>query len=160
MEAKVKDAEARLVALGVTLPVPAAPVANYAPSTQSGRLLFISGQLPFGPDGKVAKAHIGKAGGAVSLEDAQAAARLCAINVLAQAKAALGGLDRLSRCLRLTGYVAAAADFVAIPGVVNGASDLMVEALGEAGRHARSAVGVAQLPLDCVVEIEATFEID
>jgi enamine deaminase RidA (YjgF/YER057c/UK114 family) len=156
----MSEVEARLKALGVILPVPAAPVANYAPFTQSGRLLFISGQLPMGPDGKIAADHIGKAGGAVSLATAQAAARLCAINALAQAKAALGDLDRLSRCLRLTGYVAAAPEFVAIPGVVNGASDLIVEALGAAGRHARSAVGVAQLPLDCVVEIEATFETD
>jgi enamine deaminase RidA (YjgF/YER057c/UK114 family) len=156
----MSDVEGRLKALGLILPVPAAPVANYVPFTQSGRLLFISGQLPFGPDNKIAQEHTGRVGGPVSQEAAQVAARLCAINALAQAKAALGSLNRLTRCLRLTGYVAAAPGFVAIPAVVNGASDLMVEALGDLGRHARSAVGVAQLPLDCVVEIEATFEID
>jgi enamine deaminase RidA (YjgF/YER057c/UK114 family) len=157
-EAKMSDVEARLKAIGLTLPVPAAPVANYVPSTLSGKLLFVSGQLPFGPDGKIADAHTGKVGGAVAPDAAQEAARLCAINALAQAKAALGALGRLSRCLRLTGYVAAAPGFVAIPAVVNGASDFMGEAMGEAGRHARSAVGVAVLPLDSPVELELVVE--
>ena len=152
-------AEQRLADLGLTLPTPAAPVANYVPFVRSGNLLFISGQLPYGADGKLDQAHVGKVGAAVLAEDGYAAARQCAINILAQAKAALGSLDAIVRCVRLTGFVAAAPGFVAIPAIVNGASDLMVAVLGEKGRHARSAVGVAQLPLDSAVEIEATFEV-
>jgi enamine deaminase RidA (YjgF/YER057c/UK114 family) len=148
---------ARLEALGLALPPAAAPVANYVPFARTGNLLFISGQLPVA-GGKVDPAHQGKLGAKVSLEAGQAAARLAALNVLSQANAAVGDLRKL-RALRLGGFVNAAADFQEIPQVVNGASDFFVDVLGEKGKHARAAVGVAQLPLDACVEIEATFEI-
>jgi enamine deaminase RidA (YjgF/YER057c/UK114 family) len=151
-------AEDRLAALGVVLPFPAAPVANYLPFVISGSLLFVSGQLAFGPDGKLDPVHTGKLGVAVSNTAGQAAARLCAINIFAQAKAALGDLDRISRCIRLGGFVNAAPGFTNLAGVMNGASDFIVAVLGDKGRHARSTVGVAELPLDCAVEIEALFE--
>jgi enamine deaminase RidA (YjgF/YER057c/UK114 family) len=149
----------RLAALGISLPSPAAPVANYLPFVISGSLLVISGQLAFGPDGKVGSAHSGKLGATVSNDAGQAAARLCAINILAQAKVALGDLDRISRCIRLGGFINAAPDFTNLAAVMNGASDLMVEVFGDKGRHARSTIGVATLPLDSSVEIEALFEI-
>ena len=152
-------AEDRLAAMGVVLPSPAAPVANYLPFVVSGSLLAVSGQLPIGPNGRLDPAHTGKLGVEVSSKAGQAAARLCAINILAQAKAALGDLDRISRCVRLGGFVNAAPGFANLAGVINGASDLMVDVLGDKGRHARSTVGVAELPLDCAVEIEALFEI-
>jgi len=148
---------ARLAARGLALPPAAAPVANYVPFARSGNLLFISGQLPIAV-GKVDLAHQGKLGGAVSLEAGQAAARLAALNVLAQANAAVGDLAKL-RAVRLGGFVNSVPDFQQIPQVVNGASDLFAAVLGENGKHARAAVGVAQLPLDAAVEIEATFEI-
>ncbi len=151
--------EARLTALGITLPSPAAPVANYLPFVVSGSMLFISGQLAFGPDAKLDPAHIGKVGAAVSETDGKAAARLCVINILAQAKVALGSLDKISRCVRLGGFINAAPGFTSLPGVMNGASDFIVEVLGDSGRHARSTVGIAELPLNCAVEIEALFEI-
>jgi enamine deaminase RidA (YjgF/YER057c/UK114 family) len=151
--------EDRLAALGISLPSPAAPVANYVPFVRSGNLLFVSGQLPIGPDGAIDPAAVGKLGGGLSVEQGQAAAKLCAINVLAQAKAALGSLDRIVRCVRVTGFVAASPGFASIPAVVNGASDLFVAALNDRGRHARSAVGVAQLPLDAAVELEVTLEV-
>lgn len=151
--------EARLTALGITLPSPAAPVANYLPFVVSGSMLFISGQLAFGPDAKLDPAHIGKVGAAVSETDGKAAARLCVINILAQAKVALGSLDKISRCVRLGGFINAAPGFTSLPGVMNGASDFIVEVLGDSGRHARSTVGIAELPLNCSVEIEALFEI-
>ncbi len=150
--------EARLETLKITLPKAAAPVANYVPFVISGPILIISGQLAFGPDGKLDPAHVGKVGGAVSVEAGRAAAERCAINILAQAKAALGDLDRIRRCLRLSGFINVAPGFSQIAGVMNGASDLMVAALGDAGRHARSTIGVAELPLDSAVEIEAMFE--
>lgn len=151
--------ESRLATLGITLPQAAAPVANYVPAVVSGSLLVISGQLAL-VEGKVQPAHRGKLGAGVSDEDGKAAARLCAINLLAQAKAALGGdLGRIRRCIRLGGFINATPDFASLPLIMNGASDLMVEALGDAGRHARTTVGVAQLPLDCAVEVEAMFEI-
>jgi enamine deaminase RidA (YjgF/YER057c/UK114 family) len=150
---------ARLESLKITLPKAAAPVANYVPFVISGPILIISGQLAFGPDGKLDPAHAGKVGGAVSVEAGRAAAERCAINILAQAKAALGDLDRIRRCLRLGGFINVASGFSQIAGVMNGASDLMVAALGDAGRHARSTIGVAELPLDSAVEIEAMFEI-
>jgi enamine deaminase RidA (YjgF/YER057c/UK114 family) len=153
-------AEDRLVALGVSLPSPAAPVANYVPFVISGSLLVISGQLCFGPDGKLDPAHIGKLGTQVSSASGQTAARLCAINILAQAKAALGDLNRISRCVRLGGFINAAPGFTNLASVMNGASDFMVEVLGDNGRHARSTVGVAELPLNCAVEVEALFEIE
>lgn len=151
--------EARLASLNVTLPASAPPVANYVPYVISGHLLVISGQLAFGNDGKLAPDHIGKVGGNVSGDTGRAAARRCAINVLAQAKAALGDLDRIRRCVRLGGFICAAPGFSQVAAVMNGASDFMVEVLGDAGRHARTTVGVAELPLDCVVEVDAIFEI-
>ena len=152
-------AEDRLAALGIALPSPAAPVANYLPFVISGSLLVVSGQLAFGPNGKIDPIHTGKLGAAVSSHAGQAAARLCAINILAQAKAALGDLERISRCLRLGGFINAAPSFTNLAGVMNGASDFIVEVLGDKGRHARSTIGVAELPLDCAVEIEALLEI-
>lgn len=148
---------ARLAALGLTLPPAAAPVANYVPFSRVGDLLFVSGQLPMGPNG-IDPAHKGKLGAAVSLEAGQAAARQAGLNVLAQANAAAGGLERL-RAVRIGGYVNCAPDFASLPQVVNGASDLFAAVLGENGRHARFAVGVAQLPLDAAVEVEGIFEI-
>ena len=154
----MSEVEKRLKALGVTLPTAAAPVANYVPAVITGNLLMISGQVCFGQDGKLAPAHTGKVGGGVSPELGKEAARLCAINLLAQAKAALGDLDRITRCIRLGGFINAAADFTALPAVMNGASDLMVQALADKGRHARTTVGVAVLPMDCAVEVEGMFE--
>jgi enamine deaminase RidA (YjgF/YER057c/UK114 family) len=151
--------EDNLAREGIELPSPAAPVANYVPAVIAGSLLVISGQLCF-VGGKLLPAHRGKLGDEVSVEAGQEAARLCAINLLAQAKTALGGdLDRIRRCIRLGGFINALPDFNMLPQVMNGASDLMVLALGDAGRHARTTVGVAQLPMDCAVEVEAMFEI-
>lgn len=151
--------EQTLKSLGITLPVPAAPVANYVGYVRTGNLLVISGQIPFGADGKISPAHLGHLGRDVGLEDAQAAAKLCAINILAQAQAALGSLNKITRCVRLGGFVNATPDFLALPAVVNGASDLMVAVLGDKGRHARAAVGVSALPLNCCVEVDAMFEV-
>ena len=149
----------RLHELGIVLPAPAAPIATYVPAVICGHLLVISGQLALGPHG-VAPEHKGKLGGAVSAEHGTAAARLCAINLLAQAKAALGGdLSRIVRCVRLGGFVNCTPDFSALPAIMNGASDLMVAVLGDKGRHARTTVGVAMLPLDCAVEVDAIFDI-
>lgn len=154
------NVENRLAAMGITLPNPVAPVANYVPFRRSGTLLVISGQVCMGPDGKLADRHKGKLGGAVSPEAGTEAARFCAINVLAQARVALDGdLDRIKACLRLGGFIAATPDFTPLPQIMNGASDLMVAALGEAGRHARTTVGVPVLPMDCAVEVEAMFEV-
>jgi enamine deaminase RidA (YjgF/YER057c/UK114 family) len=149
--------DAQLAALGLTLPAAAAPVANYVPVRQSGNLLFVSGQLPVGANG-VDPAHKGKLGASITLEAGQAAARLAALNVLAQAKAAAGGLAKL-RAVRIGGYVNSTPDFAHVPQVVNGASDLFAAVLGDNGKHARFAVGVAQLPLDAAVEVEGIFEI-
>ena len=150
----------RLTELGIVLPIPAPPVANYLPFVLVGRSLVISGQLAFGPDGKLDPAHVGKLGAGVSDDAGRAAARLCVINLLAQAKAALGDLERIVRCVRLGGFIHAAPDFYGVPGIMNGASDLMVEVFGEKGRHARSTVGVASLPLGCAVEVEALFDVE
>lgn len=151
--------ETRLAALGITLPSPVAPVANYVPFRISGKLLILAGQISIGPDGKLAERHKGKLGAAVTPEAGVEAARFCAINLFAQARAALGDLDSLKACLRLGGFIAATPDFTALPAIMNGASDLMVEVMGEAGRHARTTVGVPVLPLDCAVEVEGLFEI-
>ena len=149
--------EQRLAQQGLELPDAPAPAANYVPYTIGGKLLFVSGQLPF-REGRVAVT--GKVGAEVSVAQGQEAARLCALNLLAQAKAACGGdLSKLSRCVKLGGFVACAPDFGDHPEVVNGASDLMVQAMGEAGRHARFAVGCASLPRDAAVEVEAIFEL-
>jgi enamine deaminase RidA (YjgF/YER057c/UK114 family) len=151
--------EERLKGMGVTLPAAAAPVANYVPFVRTGNLVIISGQICLGADGKVAPAHKGKLGAEVSDEAGREAARLCAINLLAQLKAAVGDLDKVVRCVRLGGFINATPTYGAVPQVMNGASDLMVEALGDAGRHARSTIGVAQLPLDAAVEVEGMFEV-
>lgn len=148
---------ARLAELGITLPSPAAPVANYVPYVRTGDLLFVSGQLPM-EAGKVAV--VGKLGAGVTSEEGVRAARLCGINLLAQARVALDGdLDRVVRCVKLGAFVACTPDFTQHPPIVNGASNLMVEVLGDAGRHARFAVGVPVLPLDAAVEIDAVFEV-
>ena len=149
--------DARLAAIGLSLPAATAPVANYVPFTRSGDLLFVSGQLPVSANG-LDPAHKGKLGAAISLDAGQAAARQAALNVLAQAREATGDLAKL-RAIRIGGYVNSTPDFANVPQVVNGASDLFVAILGENGKHARFAVGVAQLPLDAAVEIEGIFEI-
>ncbi|MFN0217551.1 MAG: RidA family protein [Hyphomicrobium sp.] len=150
------DAEARLSALGLALPEAPQPVATYAPSLRSGELLFISGQISKGADGRIIT---GVLGAGVDVEAGRRAAQLCALNILAQAKAALGSLENILQVLRLTGFVAATADFADHPKVVNGASDLLVAVLGDRGRHTRSAVGVASLPLGSAVEIDAIFRV-
>lgn len=148
--------EQRLKELGIELPVPAAAVANYVPFVVSGNLVFVSGQLPL-ENGK--PAVLGKLGAEVSVEDGARAARLCALGLLAQVKAAVGDLDKVKRVVRLTAFVASTPDFTDQPKVVNGASDLMVQVLGDAGRHARVAVGAPSLPLNVAVEIDGIFEI-
>ncbi len=151
--------EDRLQTLGIILPTPAAPVANYVPFVLHGTLLVISGQLALGADGKLAPEHTGKIGGGVDETAAKAAARLCVINVLAQAKAALGDLGRIERCVRLGGFMNTAPGFSAIAPIMNGASDVIVAVLGDKGRHARSTIGVAEVPLDSAVEVEAMFAV-
>ena len=146
----------RLAGLGVTLPTPTAAVANYVPCVITGNQLFVSGQLPMA-DGKVTLT--GQLGAGVDIDKAREAAKLCAIHVLAQAKAALGDLDRIVRLVKVTGFIASAPPFGEHPKIVNGASDFFVEALGDRGRHARSSVGVATLPFNAAVEVEAIFEI-
>ena len=150
------EVEARLTAAGIVLPVPVAPVANYVPFVRSGTLVHISGQVSVDAAGGVK----GTVGVEVDLDAARAAARLCGINLIAQMKAACeGDLDRLVRVVKLGGFVQAGPDFFDIPQVVNGASDVMVLAFGNAGRHARSAVGVYRLPLNFAVEVDAVVEI-
>lgn len=150
--------ETTLAELGITLPTPAVPIANYVPFVATGRLVVISGQIPM-RDGKIA--YTGKISQGMSINDGQDAARLCFINLLAQLKTACGGnLDRVRRVVRLGGFIAAPADFTAHAQVMNGASDLAVAVFGEAGRHARSTVGVPSLPGDALVEVEGMFEID
>lgn len=148
----------RLAELGLSLPVPAKPVANYVPWVRTGNLVFISGQVPL-ENGKVA--YAGQLGDTVSLEDGAKAARLCAINVIAQLKDACGGdLDRVKRVVKLVGFVNATASFADHPKVINGASDLMVEVFGDKGRHARSAVASPSLPLGVATEVEAIVEVE
>lgn len=148
--------EQRLAELGITLPTPATPMANYVPFTIAGSLLVVSGQIPL-RDGKVA--YTGKLGEQVSIEDGIAAARLCFINVMAQVKAATGDLERVKRVVRLGGFIAAPSSFTQHANVMNGASDLAVEVFGDVGRHARSTIGVPSLPVDAAVEVEGMFEI-
>ena len=153
MASSVED---RLQKLGIELPTAAAPAANYVPFHISNKQLFVSGQLPLiagGPDFK------GKVGRDVDLETAQQAARSCALNILAQANSALGDLDRIEQCLRLGGFVNSTPDFTDHPEVVNGASDFLVEVLGDKGRHTRFAIGVGSLPRGVAVEIDALFAI-
>ena len=147
--------DSRLKQLGITLPAAAAPAANYVPFTITGNQLWVAGQITFW-DGKLK--YLGKVGADLSLEDGAAAARVCGLNIIAQAKAALGDLDRVARVVKLNGFVNAAADFTDHPKVINGASDLIVEVFGDAGRHARVAVGVSGLPLNSAVEVDAVIE--
>ncbi|MGA7544833.1 MAG: RidA family protein [Methyloceanibacter sp.] len=151
------EVEARLRALDLVLPDVAAPLANYVPFLHLDGRLFVSGQLPM-QGGQVAVA--GKLGADLTLEQGEAAARLCLLNVLAQAKAALRDLDRIVQCLRLNGYVNTSPDFVDHPKVINGASNLIVEIMGEKGCHTRIAVGCASLPLGAAVEIDAIFAVE
>jgi len=149
--------EKKLANLGIVLPKAAAPVANYVPFVRTGTFMVVSGQLCFDAEGQlVAK---GQLGGSVSVEDGQKAARACAVNILAQLKAGLGDLDKIVRVVRLGGFINSAAGFADGPKVMNGASDLMVAAFGDKGRHARTTIGVAALPLDAAVEVEAAFEV-
>jgi enamine deaminase RidA (YjgF/YER057c/UK114 family) len=151
------DIEARLAVMGLVLPEPARPVASYVPWRLHRDMLFISGQLPFEAGGTLTR---GRLGDGLSADQGKAAARLAALQILAQAKAALDDLGRIVHCLRLTGYVNATPDFTEHPAVINGASDLMVEALGEdAGRHSRVALGVSGLPLGAAVEVDAIFAV-
>lgn len=142
---------------GIVLPKPTAPAANYVPFTISGNLLVLAGQICLGADGTLAPEHKGKLGAGIDIPTGQACARLCGLNLLAHAQTALGSLDRITACLRLGGFINAAPDFAQVPLVMNGASDLMVEVFGESGRHARTTVGVAVLPFDAAVEVEALF---
>lgn len=151
-----QDVEKKLQALGLTLPEAMAPAANYVPFKIVGTILYVSGQLPAEADGNLIK---GICGDDIGAEEGAKAARRCALNLLAQAKAAIGDFDRLAGLSKITGFVASTASFGEQPAVVNGASDLMVEALGERGRHARSAVGMASLPFGVAVEVEAIFEL-
>ena len=147
---------ARLADLGVTLPDAPAPAANYVPYVQVGNTVFVSGQISSGPDGFIT----GKLGDTMTAEEGAAAAKTCAISLLAQVKTACGGdIERLTRVVKLTGFVNSTGDFGDQPKVINGASDFLVEALGDIGRHSRSAVSAASLPFGVAVEIEGIFEI-
>lgn len=149
--------DTRLADLGIDLPEPVAPVANYVPFVRTGNQVFISGQVSIGAEGLVK----GTLGGDMDIAAGQAAARLCAINLISQLKAACDGdLSRVKRVVKLGGFVAATADFTDIPQVINGCSDLMVEVFGDAGRHARSAVSCPVLPLGAAVEVDGVFEIE
>ena len=146
----------RLAELGVTLPDAPAPAANYVPFVKVGNTVYVSGQISSGPDGMIT----GKLGDTMDIEEGAAAARSCAISLLAQVKAACDGdIERLVRVVKLTGFVNSTADFGDQPKVINGASDFLVEALGDAGRHSRSAVSAASLPFGVAVEIEGIFEV-
>jgi len=152
----MSEVEQRLTAIGVVLPTPNAPVANYVPFVRSGSLVYISGQVSVDANGGIK----GIVGDDVDLEGGKAAALLCGVNLIAQMKAATDGdLDRVKRVVKLAGFVQAGPGFFDIPQVINGCSDLMVQAFGEAGRHARSAVGVYRLPLNFAVEVDAVVEV-
>lgn len=149
--------DARLNELNIDLPVPPAPVASYVPYVVSGNLVFVSGQVTAAPEGLK---YVGKVGADMSLDDGKAAARLCAINVIAQIKAACGGdLDRVRRCVKVGVFVNAVSDFTQHPEVANGASDLFQQVFGDAGKHSRAAVGAGSLPRGVACEVEAVFEI-
>jgi enamine deaminase RidA (YjgF/YER057c/UK114 family) len=153
----MSEVEDRLAALGRTLPGVAAPVAAYVPAVRSGSFVFTSGQLPM-VDGSLAAT--GKVGGEVTAEEAKALATTCALNALAAVKALIGDLDQVRRVVKVVGFVASTPDFTGQPGVVNGASELLGEVFGDKGVHARSAVGVAVLPLDAPVEVELVVEVE
>jgi enamine deaminase RidA (YjgF/YER057c/UK114 family) len=146
----------RLAALGLTLPPVVPPVAAYVPAVRTGSYVYVSGQLPT-VDGKLPA--VGKVGDAVTAEDAAGMARTCALNALAAAAAAAGGLEGIRRIVKVTGFVASAPGFTGQPQVINGASELFIEVFGEDGRHARSAIGVAELPLNAPVEVELIAEV-
>ena len=149
--------ETRLKELGIDLPSPPAPVASYVPYVVTGNLVFISGQVTLAAGGLK---YVGKVGADISLDDGKAAAQLCAVNLLAQLKAACGGdLDRVRRCVKLGVFVNATPDFTQHPEVGNGASDLIVAVLGDSGKHARAATGAGSLPRGVAVEVDGTFEI-
>ena len=148
--------EQRLIDHDIELPEAAAPAANYVPTVRSGNMLYVSGQVPVWNGGF---RHVGKLGADISVEEGQTCARLCGLNVIAQARAALGDLDRVARVVKLVGFVNCTPEFSDQPKVVNGASDLMAEVFGDKGKHARSAVGVASLPFGVAVEVEAILEI-
>ncbi|MEZ6011948.1 MAG: RidA family protein [Hyphomonas sp.] len=148
--------EARLDALGIALPEPMKPVATYVPYVITGNLLFVSGQVSATPEGRM----LGRLGENMELSAGQQAARQCGINIIAQIKSAVGDLSRVKRIVKLGGFVNAHPDFVDIPQVINGCSDLMVEVFGDAGKHARSAVACPVLPLGVAVEVDAVVEID
>jgi enamine deaminase RidA (YjgF/YER057c/UK114 family) len=152
----VGKVEQRLEELGVELPNAPAPAANYVPYTIAGKILTISGQITMGPNGLE---YVAKLGDDADIATGQAAARLCAINILAQAKAALGDLDRIKQVMKIQGFVNSTPDFTDHPAVINGASDFLVEVLGDSGKHARAAVGMSSLPLGVAVEVDATIEI-
>jgi enamine deaminase RidA (YjgF/YER057c/UK114 family) len=149
--------EKKLAELGIALPTPPSPVANYVGFVRTGALLFVSGQVCLEAGGQLTAR--GKLGENVSVEDGQAAARTCAINLLAQIKLALGDLDKVARVVRLGGFINSAPTFLEGPKVMNGASDLMVAVFGDKGRHARTTVGVAVLPSDAAVEVDGLFEV-
>ena len=149
--------EKKLQELGIALQEPRAPMANYVPFVRTGDLLHVSGQICLDGNGKLVAN--GRLGDDVSVEEGQKAARVCAINLLAQVKAALGDLDKVKRVVRLGGFINSAAGFTEGPKVMNGASDLMVAVFGDKGKHARSTVGVAALPADAAVEVEGLFEV-
>ena len=153
----MQNIEERLVQLGITLPSVPAPMANYVPFTLTGNLLYLSGQGPKTDDGDWIRGQVGKD---VSVEQAYQAARLIGMRLLAVAQGALGSLQRIKRVIKVNGFVNAVPEFQDQPAVINGCSDLFVDLLGDAGRHARSAIGVSNLPLGIAVEIEAIFEVD
>ena len=148
--------EQRLAELGITLPEPLKPVANFVPYVQSGNLLFISGQVAAGPDGRIN----GRLGENMDLDGGYAAARYCGVNLIAQCRAAVGDLSKIKRVVKLGGFVNSTPDFTDIPKVINGCSDLMVELFADAGRHARFAVGSSSLPGGVAVEVDGIFEIE
>jgi len=149
--------DARLAALKIELPAPATPAANYVPTVIAGNLLFVAGQITIF-NGEVR--YLGKLGGGLDIETGKQAARLCGLNIISQARAALGGsLDRIKRCAKVGGFVNCTPEFIDHPQVINGASDLMVEVFGDAGKHARFAVGAVSLPRGVAVEVDAIFEI-
>lgn len=156
---KPQSIEARLEKLGIILPQATESKGNYRSYKQTGSLLYVSGQLCFDAEGKIPERFTGKVGSKVTETDGNAAARLCLLHVLAHARLALGTLDRLRQCVRLGGFVNADADYTTPGAVLNGASDAIVEIMGEAGRHSRTTIGVATLPLGACVEVEALFEI-
>jgi enamine deaminase RidA (YjgF/YER057c/UK114 family) len=151
------EIDERLKGLGIDLPTPPKPVANYVPFVRTGNLVFISGQVTMS-HGELR--HVGKVGKEISVDDAKKAARLCGVNILTNLKAALDDdLDKVVRCVKLVGFVNAVETFTQQPEVINGCSDLMVEVFGDKGRHARSAVGAGSLPRNVAVEVEAIFEV-